>query len=144
MGMTSLFGDGVPRYMRAGAALSTEATPRSRPHPHLPAEPKRRIVRGAQSSRRREETCAERYASACRGSASRIAAALAWAERSPTTYQPDPKLVEAAQKEGEVLLYTTQIVDQIVRPLIKGFQSHVPGVQIKYRARRRPFAGGRA
>jgi ABC-type Fe3+ transport system substrate-binding protein len=47
-------------------------------------------------------------------------------------YQPDPKLVEAAKKEGQVLLYTTHIVDQIVRPLIKGFQTYVPGVDVKY------------
>src|SRR5439155_8770799 len=32
------------------------------------------------------------------------------------TYVPDPKLLEAATKEGEVILYTTHIVDQIVRP----------------------------
>ncbi len=38
-------------------------------------------------------------------------------------YQPDPTLLAAAQKEGEVLFYTTQIVDQIVRPLIKEFQT---------------------
>ena len=48
------------------------------------------------------------------------------------SWQPDPKLIEAAQKEGEALLYTPLIVDQIVRPMIKAFESHVPGVQIKY------------
>jgi iron(III) transport system substrate-binding protein len=54
------------------------------------------------------------------------------APRAADAYQPDPKLVEAAKKEGQVLLYTTHIVDQIVRPLIKGFQSYVPGVDVKY------------
>ena len=48
------------------------------------------------------------------------------------TYRPDPSLYEAAKKEGELVLYTTHIVDQIVRPLIKAFQGHVPGVQVKY------------
>jgi ABC-type Fe3+ transport system substrate-binding protein len=48
------------------------------------------------------------------------------------TYQPDPALVAAAKKEGEVVLYTTHIVDQIVRPLIRSFQSYVPGVEVKY------------
>lgn len=48
------------------------------------------------------------------------------------TYQPDPKLLEAARKEGEVVLYTTHIVDQIVRPLIRAFQGVAPGVQVKY------------
>jgi ABC-type Fe3+ transport system substrate-binding protein len=47
-------------------------------------------------------------------------------------YQPDPRLIEAAKKEGQVLLYTTHIVDQIVRPLIKGFQAHVGGIDVKY------------
>jgi ABC-type Fe3+ transport system substrate-binding protein len=47
-------------------------------------------------------------------------------------YQPDAKLVEAAKKEGHVLWYTTLIVDQIVRPLIKAFQLQVPGIDVKF------------
>ena len=47
-------------------------------------------------------------------------------------YRPDPKLVEAAKKEGQVLWYTTLIVDQIVRPLIKSFQQQVPGIEVKF------------
>jgi iron(III) transport system substrate-binding protein len=47
-------------------------------------------------------------------------------------WQPDPKLAEAARKEGEAIWYTTLIVDQIVRPLIKEFQARVPGVDIKF------------
>ena len=54
------------------------------------------------------------------------------AAHAADAYQPDPKLVEAAQEGRQVLLYTTQIVDQIVRPLIKSFQSYVPGVDVKY------------
>jgi iron(III) transport system substrate-binding protein len=60
-----------------------------------------------------------------------VAASVASATRAET-YRPDPKLLEAARKEGEVILYTTQIVDQIVRPLIKVFQGVAPGVQVKY------------
>jgi len=52
--------------------------------------------------------------------------------RAADAYQPDPKLLEAAKKEGQLLLYTTHIVDQIVRPLIKGFQAHAPGIDVKY------------
>jgi ABC-type Fe3+ transport system substrate-binding protein len=52
--------------------------------------------------------------------------------RAADAYRPDPKLVEAAKKEGEVVWYTTLIVDQIVRPLIKSFQSYVPGIDVKY------------
>ena len=47
-------------------------------------------------------------------------------------YRPDPALVAAAKKEGQVLIYTSLIVDQIVRPLIKAFQSQVPGIDVKY------------
>ena len=47
-------------------------------------------------------------------------------------YQPDPKMLEAAKKEGQVLWYTTLIVDQIVRPLIKAFQVVAPGVEVKF------------
>jgi ABC-type Fe3+ transport system substrate-binding protein len=52
--------------------------------------------------------------------------------RAAEPYQADPKLVEAAKKEREVVLYTTLIVDQIVRPLIKAFRAQVPGIDIKF------------
>jgi ABC-type Fe3+ transport system substrate-binding protein len=52
--------------------------------------------------------------------------------RAEEAYQADPKLVEAAKKEGEVVLYTTLIVDQIVRPMIKAFRSHIAGVDVKF------------
>jgi len=60
---------------------------------------------------------------------------LILASTAPATtepYRPDPKLVEAARKEGQVLWYTTLIVDQIVRPLIKAFQAQVPGIDVKF------------
>ena len=47
-------------------------------------------------------------------------------------YRPDPALVAAARKEGQVLIYTSLIVEQIVRPLIKAFQSQVPGIDVKF------------
>jgi iron(III) transport system substrate-binding protein len=62
-----------------------------------------------------------------------IAASLAAAPaRTAETYQPDPTLLAAARKEGEVIYYTTQIVEQILRPLIRAFQGYVPGVDVKY------------
>jgi iron(III) transport system substrate-binding protein len=62
-----------------------------------------------------------------------VAALLAGAPaRAAETYQADPKLVEAAKKEGEVVLYTTLIVDQIVRPMIKAFRSQIAGIDVKY------------
>ena len=47
-------------------------------------------------------------------------------------YRPDPKLVEEARKEGQALWYTTLIVEQIVRPLIRLFQAQVPGIDIRF------------
>jgi ABC-type Fe3+ transport system substrate-binding protein len=47
-------------------------------------------------------------------------------------YRPDLALVAAAKKEGQVLIYTTLIVDQIVRPLIRAFQAQVPGIDVKF------------
>jgi ABC-type Fe3+ transport system substrate-binding protein len=61
-----------------------------------------------------------------------IAAAIAVSPAGAQSYQPDPALLAAARKEGEVVLYTTHIVDQIVRPLIKAFQGYAPGVEVKY------------
>ena len=52
--------------------------------------------------------------------------------RAAEDYKPDPALLEAAKKEGQLLLYTTHIVDQIVRPMIKGFQAHAPGIDVKF------------
>src|SRR5205814_10414144 len=52
--------------------------------------------------------------------------------RAAETYVPDPALLAAAKKEGEVVLYTTHIVDQIVRPLIKAFEGYAPGVKVNY------------
>jgi ABC-type Fe3+ transport system substrate-binding protein len=52
--------------------------------------------------------------------------------RADEAYAADPKLIEAARKEGEVVLYTTLIVDQVVRPMIKAFRSHVAGIDVKF------------
>src|SRR5262249_9797273 len=38
------------------------------------------------------------------------------------TFAADAALIEAAKKEGRVTWYTVQIVDQIVRPIINGFE----------------------
>src|SRR5437588_3744997 len=69
----------------------------------------------------------------CSAFAAAVLASLAIAPAGgEEAYQPDPRLVEAAKREGQVLLYTTHIVDQIVRPMIKGFQARVPGIDVKY------------
>ena len=61
-----------------------------------------------------------------------VPGALAMSPAAAEPYRPDPALVAAAKKEGQVLIYTSLIVEQIVRPLIKAFQSYVPGVDVKY------------
>jgi iron(III) transport system substrate-binding protein len=44
----------------------------------------------------------------------------------------DAALVEAAKKEGQVVWYTTLIVNQIVRPLKDAFEKKYPGVTLQY------------
>src|SRR5438552_11277054 len=61
-----------------------------------------------------------------------VALACATIARGAEPYRPDPKLLEAARQEGQLLWYTTLIVDQIVRPLIRSFQSQVPGIEVKF------------
>src|SRR5207247_323392 len=63
-----------------------------------------------------------RWRYACALSGCLIAASIALTPApAAEVYRPDPQLVEAARKEGQLLWYTTLIVDQIVRPLIKAF-----------------------
>ncbi len=52
--------------------------------------------------------------------------------RAAEAYQADPQLVAAARQEGQVVLYTTLIVEQIVRPLIKAFNARIPGIDVKF------------
>jgi len=61
-----------------------------------------------------------------------LAALAAPSAADAEAYRPDPALVAAAKKEGQVLVYTTLIVDQIVRPLIRAFQAQVPGIDVKF------------
>src|SRR5436190_6977911 len=51
---------------------------------------------------------------------------------SSFSHAADPALYEAAKKEGEVVWYTTLIVNQAVRPLIEAFNRKYPGVEVKY------------
>src|SRR4026207_1694297 len=41
-------------------------------------------------------------------------------------------LVEGAKKEGKLSLYTTLIVDQVVRPANEGFEKEYPFVQVEF------------
>jgi ABC-type Fe3+ transport system substrate-binding protein len=44
----------------------------------------------------------------------------------------DDTLYESAKKEGEVIWYTSLIVNQAVRPLIDAFNKKYPGIGVKY------------
>jgi ABC-type Fe3+ transport system substrate-binding protein len=44
----------------------------------------------------------------------------------------DDALYEAAKKEGEVVWYTSLIVNQAVRPMIEAFNKKYPDVEVKY------------
>ena len=61
-----------------------------------------------------------------------VLAALACSLVSPPSYAADPALVEAARKEGQVLWYTTLIVNQAIRPLKEAFERKYPGIELKY------------
>jgi ABC-type Fe3+ transport system substrate-binding protein len=47
-------------------------------------------------------------------------------------FAADAALVEAARKEGQVVWYTTLIVNQIVRPLQDAFEKKYTGVKLQY------------
>jgi ABC-type Fe3+ transport system substrate-binding protein len=48
--------------------------------------------------------------------------ALALSLAAPAAYAADAALIEAAKKEGEVVWYTTQIINQLVRPVTVAFE----------------------
>ena len=47
-------------------------------------------------------------------------------------YRADPALVTAANKEGEVVWYSTLIINQIIRPLIAAFNQQFPQIKVSY------------
>ena len=61
--------------------------------------------------------------------ASLLAVAVALA---PAARAADAALIEAAKKEGQVVWYTTLIVNQAVRPLQEAFEKKYPGVKLQY------------
>jgi ABC-type Fe3+ transport system substrate-binding protein len=50
----------------------------------------------------------------------------------PRVYAADDALYDAAKKEGQVVWYTSLIVNQAVRPLIAAFNKKYPGITVKY------------
>jgi ABC-type Fe3+ transport system substrate-binding protein len=68
-----------------------------------------------------------------RTSGATIATILAVATFSlPAARGADAALVEMAKKEGQVVWYTTLIVNQAIRPLQEAFEKKYPGVKLQY------------
>ena len=57
---------------------------------------------------------------------------MAIALACPEAHAADGALYQAAKKEGEVVWYTSLIVNQAVRPLIAAFSKKYPGIEVKY------------
>lgn len=51
---------------------------------------------------------------------------------APAVRAADAALIEAAKKEGQVVWYTTLIVNQAIRPLQEAFEKKYPGVRLQY------------
>jgi ABC-type Fe3+ transport system substrate-binding protein len=51
---------------------------------------------------------------------------------TPAAQAADAALIEAAKKEGQVVWYTTLIVNQAIRPLQEAFEKKYPGVKLQY------------
>jgi iron(III) transport system substrate-binding protein len=47
-------------------------------------------------------------------------------------YAIDAAVIDAAKKEGEVVWYSTQIVNQLVRPIAAAFEKKYPGIKVRY------------
>jgi ABC-type Fe3+ transport system substrate-binding protein len=58
-----------------------------------------------------------------------IATALTTASAA---HAADAALIEAAKKEGQVVWYTTLIVNQAIRPLQEAFEKKYPGIKMQY------------
>ena len=57
-----------------------------------------------------------------------VAAAIA----PQASYAADAATIEAAKKEGQVVWYTTLIVNQAIRPLKQAFEAKYPGVTLEF------------
>src|SRR5580704_19662368 len=47
-------------------------------------------------------------------------------------YAIDAAVIDAAKKEGEVVWYSTQIVNQLVRQIAAVFEKKYPGIKVRY------------
>src|SRR5438034_3068868 len=47
-------------------------------------------------------------------------------------YAADAALIAAAKKEGEVFWYSTQIISQLVRPVVAAFEKKYAGIRVRF------------
>ncbi|HLH95534.1 MAG TPA: extracellular solute-binding protein [Xanthobacteraceae bacterium] len=66
------------------------------------------------------------------GHLSPIGAAIAILIGCGHAYAIDPAVIAAAKKEGEVTWYSTQIINQVVRPIAAAFEKKYPGIKVHY------------
>jgi iron(III) transport system substrate-binding protein len=64
--------------------------------------------------------------------AASLLALTIWASAAPSARAQDAALIDAAKKEGQVVWYTTLIVNQIIRPLKTAFERKYPGVTLQF------------
>jgi iron(III) transport system substrate-binding protein len=70
-------------------------------------------------------------ASLCLARRSFLLAAGLMLAGAPARAQSDPAMVDAAKKEGQVVWYTTQIIDQFARPAAQAFEKKY-GIKVAY------------
>src|SRR5258708_5546455 len=61
-----------------------------------------------------------------------LAIAVAALLVSRAAHAIDAAVIEAAKREGEVVWYSTQIINQLVRPLAAAFEKKYPGIKVRY------------
>ena len=61
-----------------------------------------------------------------------VAASFALSFAGASAHAADAALIEAAKKEGEVVWYSTQIINQLVRPVAAAFEKKYPGIKVRY------------
>ena len=61
-----------------------------------------------------------------------IAAYLVAGSLGRPAHAIDAAVIDAAKKEGEVVWASTQIINQLVRPVAAAFEKKYPGIKVRY------------
>ncbi len=73
----------------------------------------------------------------CSTTALAVAASFALSFAGASAHAADAALIEAAKKEGEVVWYSTQIISQLVRPVVGRLRKEISGHQGPRHSRQR-------